>query len=116
MTHFYCFDCNREQIDDSECRNCFQDMDSGSKCIHCLCAKATHDDVCLHCLAGEVLDRVVTVESLPVEWQREVSDEVAREVAYRETKRIAAQAKAREEYLAMLVMVARAPVNEMEVA
>ena len=107
--------CAHEQTDDDICSMCDERMERGALCIHCQTARATHDDECLHYLAVCVIDRVTTIESLPAEWRAEVSDEVAAEVAYRERKRLEHAQKARDEFNAMLAMVAKQDCGVIEI-
>lgn len=110
-TKYLCVPCLRTQFGDDTCERCNATLDRGSLCIGCAMDKASHDDFCLHCLAVQVIERTITIEELPIQWQREVSDEVACEVAYRESQRLARVQKARQEFMDMIAMVARSPVE-----
>jgi hypothetical protein len=108
---YHCPNCLHEQPGHDTCESCESRMAEGALCVGCATERASHDDHCLSCLANHVVDRTITIDELPVQWQQAVTDAVSAEVATREHRRIKAVELARAETLALLAMVARAPVD-----
>jgi hypothetical protein len=108
---FTCLPCLLEQTHDEHCARCDEQMTRGSLCIGCGMELSADEGWGLDCLASHVIDRVITVDELPATLQQAVSDAVSAEVAAREHRRIKAVELARAETLALLAMVARAPVD-----
>jgi hypothetical protein len=110
-TVYVCLPCLLEQTHDEHCARCDQQMTRGSLCIGCGMELSVDEGFGLGCLADHVANGVITVEELPEALQRAVSDAAADAVAAREHRRIKAVELARAETLALLAMVARAPID-----